>query len=251
MIFGLIFMTELLFDDGARLKSLLRHRGRGSFLRDRAAALLAERLDDVKRDFSDILFHGHPDVSLLGGWDVGRVQRHHLLLGSGVDEVLADSYDLIYSLLELHWDNNLHDRLLRFYFSLREGGLFQGCFIGGDSLVYLRDCLLRAEVEVCGGVSPRVIPFVDMAGLVGGLGGVGFVNPVVDREVLDVRYSDIYVLMRDLRVMGEGNFLVGRDRKFTSREVFERAGEIYRSEYSDGAGLIVRFELIFVHAWGG
>ncbi len=243
-------MGELLFDLEARRRGLLRHRKDNNFLRDRAELLLSERLLDIKqRDFGDILFHAHPDIALLGDWDSGRVLRHHLLLDSRIDEISVASYDLVYSLFELHWDNNLSDMLLRFYFSLRAGGLFQACFIGGESLVYLRDCLLRAESEISGGVSLRVIPFIDMRSFAGLVQGVGFIDSVVDREVLDVRYVDIYGLMRDLRVMGEGNFLLGRGMGFTNRKIFERAGEIYRDEYSDDDGLIVRFELIFVHGW--
>lgn len=242
-----------LFDLRARRLNLLRHLdcGGNNFLRDHAVALMQERIADVSRDFGDILLHAHPsiDLSLVNS---RLIKRCHLLLDGEDGDLLSlpvGGYDLFYSLLELHWLNNLRDDLLRIYFCLRDGGLFQGCFIGGGSLSALRDCLLRSEAEIYGGASNRVIPFYDMSFIVGLMSEIGFSFPVVDREVLNVRYSSIYSLMRDLRFMGESNFLSERRSVFTGRRLFERAGEIYADEYSDEDGLIVRFELIFVHAW--
>ena len=57
--------------------------------------------------------------------------------------------------------------------------------------------------------------------------------------------------MHDLRAMGEGNALAGRQRPRGARRLIDRAAEIYhQSEFGDMTGRITAtFEMIFLTGW--
>src|SRR3546814_12025674 len=78
------------------------------------------------------------------------------------DLFAAGSLDLVLSVLSLHWVNDLPGTLLQISRALKPDGLLLAAMIGGDSLRELRDALLRAELEVEDGVSPRVSPLADV-----------------------------------------------------------------------------------------
>ena len=44
----------------------------------------------------------------------------------------------------------------------KEGGLLLGIFLGGQTLNELRDSIASAEIELTGGISPRVLPMIDI-----------------------------------------------------------------------------------------
>src|SRR3546814_1036149 len=77
----------------------------------------------------------------------------------------AGSLDLVLSVLSLHWVNDLPGTLLQIGRALKPDGLLLAAMIGGDSLREPRDALLRAELEVEDGVSPRVSPLADVRDL--------------------------------------------------------------------------------------
>ena len=78
----------------------------------------------------------------------------------------------------------------------------------------------------------------------------GYALPVIDSERLSVTYDNIFKLMHDLRYMGEGNILHTRHKKFTRRDIFMKANEIYAKKYSDKNGrLEASFEIIFTLGW--
>src|SRR3546814_715697 len=113
------------------------------------------------------------------------------------------SLDLVLSVLSLHWVNDLPGTLLQISRALKPDGLLLAAMIGGDSLRELREALLRAELEVEEGVSPRVSPFADVRDIGALLQRAGFALPVVDVDSLTVTYPSALALMRDLRGMGE------------------------------------------------
>ncbi len=139
----------------------------------------------------------------------------------------SGSIDLIVSALTLHTIDDLPGTLIQIRRALKPDGLFLAALPGGDTLAELRDALSAAEIELTGGVSPRVIPLLDVRDLGGLLQRAGFALPVTDSERLTVRYDSMLGLIRDLRAMGATNPLYERSRKPTSRALFLRAAEIY------------------------
>jgi NADH dehydrogenase [ubiquinone] 1 alpha subcomplex assembly factor 5 len=163
----------------------------------------------------------------------------------------ASSIDLIVSPLSLHSVNDLPGALLQIRQSLKPDGVFIAAILGGETLYELRQCLNDAEIELTGGLSPRVAPFADKQQVGGLLQRAGFSLPVVDSDIVTVTYDSIFPLMKDLRLMGEGNAIAERSRRFSSRRLFLRAGELYAERFSEPDGQIrASFEVIFMLGWG-
>lgn len=160
------------------------------------------------------------------------------------------SLDLACSLLALHAVNDLPGALIQIRRSLRPDGLFIGCLLGGRTLQELRQVLLQAEAETTGGVSPRIAPFADLRDLGSLLQRAGLALPVVDSELVTVRYRDVLGLLRDLKAMGWANALTQRSRKPLRRDTLLRAGELYAEQFADPDGrLRATFEIVWLSGW--
>jgi len=237
------------------------------FLLREAGERLADRLSDVRRRFPLALDLGCRDGLLAGILDgrggierlIGAEPSFIMARRAGGAVVVAEeealpfapaSFDLILSLINLHWVGDLPGALLQIRQALKPDGLFLGVMFGLGTLAELRDCLLAAEAELRGGAGPRVSPFADLRDAAGLLQRAGFALPVADAERLTVTYPDALALMRDLRGMGEANALAARPRGFAGRALFPRAAALYAGRHEDSEGRIpARFQLIFLTGW--
>ena len=160
------------------------------------------------------------------------------------------SVDLVVSGLSLQFVNDLPGALAQIRRALKPDGLFVGAMPGGATLHELRDVLTQAEIEIFGGVSPRVAPFADVRDLGGLLQRAGFALPVADADIVNVTYATAFDLMRELRAMGAGNVLVERRRTPATRSFFVRAAEIYGERFATDEGRIqATFEIMTMTGW--
>jgi SAM-dependent methyltransferase len=160
------------------------------------------------------------------------------------------SLDLVISLLNLHWTNDLVGALIQIRRALKPDGLFLGALYGGDTLTELRQSLMQAEIDLHGGAGPRISPFADAIDGAGLLQRAGFALPVADIDRVTVRYDHPLKLMADLRAMGETNVLVERDRRPLTRAVLARMSEIYAERFALPDGRIpATFEIISLTGW--
>jgi len=247
-------------DLGRRRLARALAAGYPDFLLARAAEDLAERLDAVLRRFALAADLGTP---LPVAAPVLRAKAEALLrmaeaAGAGADIVgnlerlpfAAGSLDLAASLLTLHGVNDLPGALIQIRRALRPDGLFIGCLLGGRTLQELRQVLLEAEAETSGGASPRVAPFADLRDMGSLLQRAGFALPVVDSELVTVRYRDIFGLLGDLRAMGWANALTQRSRTGLRRETLARAALLYAERFADADGrLRATFEMVWLSGW--
>lgn len=230
------------------------------FLLQRAAGDLEDRLGAVLREFAVAADLGTalPVVAPVLAGRAGRLLRMAEAAAAPVDLVgdleslpfAAGSLDLAVSLLALHGVNDLPGAFIQIKRALRPDGLFMGCLLGGRTLQELRQTLLEAESETTGGVSPRVAPFADLRDLGGLLQRAGFALPVIDSEIVTVRYRDAFGLFRDLRAMGWANALVARRKTPSRRETLLRAAALYAEKFADPDGrLPATFEFVWVSGW--
>ncbi|WP_103335139.1 SAM-dependent methyltransferase [Pseudotabrizicola formosa] len=224
--------------------ALLRNRSRATefFLHDEVRAEVQERLIEVNRTFkSPAVVTGFP--ALWSGMGATVADDDLLALTPG-------AHDLVIHALCLHWANDPVGQLVQCRHALRPDGLVLALMFGGQTLHELRACLAEAEADVTGGLSPRVLPMGEIRDLGGLLQRAGFALPVADSFSKTVRYRDALHLMRDLRLMGEGNALSTRLRHPTRRSVLLRAAEIYQAQYADSEGRIpATFEIICLTGW--
>jgi SAM-dependent methyltransferase len=229
--------------------------GPESFLIDRVADELGERLSAVLRPFERAADLGTPTdavrrvlaasskVATIVGADSVAVDEEALPFADG-------SLDLVVSALSLQFVNDLPGTLIQIRRALKADGLLLAALIGGDSLIELREAFAEAESEIEGGVSPRVAPFADVRELGSLLQRAGFALPVVDSDRLTVRYQTVFALMRDLRRMGATNMLSERRRTPLRRATLQRMTEIYAQRFADSDGrLRATFEIAWLSGW--
>jgi SAM-dependent methyltransferase len=152
--------------------------------------------------------------------------------------------------MSLHWVNDLPGTLAQIRAALRPDGLFLAAMLGGETLHELRACLMEAELQESGGVSPRVSPFAELRDAGALLQRAGFALPVADRDRITVTYETPLKLLADLRGMGESNAVHERPRGFTKRSVLFRAAALYQERHGADDGRIpASFEVIYMHGW--
>ena len=237
-----------------------------AFLFDDVADRLMGRLLDIKRVFPAAIEigcrGGRADAlpSRRAGTDtLIRCDLSFEMARRGGGAVVADEealpfrdacVDLVYSNLSLHWVNDLPGALLQIRRALKPDGLFLGAMLGGGTLAELRNCLMEAENETAGGVSPRVSPFAELRDVAGLLQRAGFALPVADRDSIVVTYESLPRLLADLRGMGETNAICKRQRHFTRRETLMRTAAHYASRFAQADGRIpATFDIVFMHGW--
>ena len=255
-----IFDTTLA---AARLKRAIK-AGYEPFLLIRAADDLKERLATLKRSFDRAIDIGTPtslaEKAMLECGQVNHVVRlvpegGAAMPGEAMMQLEAlpirdSTADLIVSLLALQGVNDLPGALIQMRRALKPDGLLLACLFGGATLSELRQTLLETEVALTGGASPRVAPFVDMRDMGGLLQRAGFALPVADVETLNVRYDDIFALMRDLRAMWLTNTLLDRSRKPVTRRFWMEAARRYAARFADADGRIrASFDMVWVSGW--
>jgi SAM-dependent methyltransferase len=250
--------APLLFDHAlmqARARRRMRLNGGADFLFRRAAEDLADRLQPVLRPFPVIADIGTPHEAFARTLkairpDATATRIALNLLQRETLDLPAEAFDLVTSGLALQHANDLPGALIQIRRALRPDGLFIGCLAGGATLTELRQSLTEAESEISGGISPRVFPFADVRDMGGLLQRAGFALPVADSETITVRYANIFSLMSDLRAMGATNVLDERSRRFTSRNLFLKAADVYQRRFSDPDGKIrATFEIIWLTGW--
>ena len=236
-------MTRSLFDDHAR--QLRRDRaarlGSDLFLHARSFDDCLDRLADIQVNFTNALIAGCADPRWREA--LSAIVTH--VSTADPRSVAPRSFDLCLSIGELETANDVQAAAFALRHVLRPGGLLIGAIVGGNSLPRLRAAMLAAD-RAEGGATPRFHPSIDGPSLAALLTSVGFTQPVVDVDRVDVAYPDLDRLVSDLRAMGCTNILTERSR----RPITRRGMDIARSAFGAGtAPKIERFELLHFAAW--
>jgi SAM-dependent methyltransferase len=237
--------------------------GPATFLLDRVAGDLSDRLDAVLRRFETAVDLGTPTPA------VRRALRTKAAVGQmiAVDAlapadgglaIVADealplreaSLDLVVSALALQFVNDLPGTLAQVRRALKPDGLLLAALLGGDTLTELRQAFAAAEAEIEGGVSPRVAPFADLRDIGALLQRAGFALPVTDVDRITARYPTPFALLRDLRRMGATNALAERRRVPLRRATLVRMAQLYAERFADPDGRVrATFEVIWLSGW--
>jgi NADH dehydrogenase [ubiquinone] 1 alpha subcomplex assembly factor 5 len=236
-----------------------------NFLMEWAGKQITDRLRDVTKNFPLALQMGlrtpqgfADDLAATGKIEtlIGMDAARKLLKPGNIcadEEFLPfkdQSLDLVINVMGLHSTNDLPGTLIQIRRALKPDGLFLAALFGGESLMELRQSLMQTEIEMKGGMSPRVFPFADKPQMGALMQRAGFALPVVDSEIVTVTYPDMFGLLKDLRFMGEGNAILKRDRTYPGREFFAKAAEFYAKNFSEEDGRVrASFEVIFLIGW--
>jgi SAM-dependent methyltransferase len=256
--------SPLIFD-----RALIRARARraaalgpATFLIDRVAAELAERLAVVMREFPLAVDLGTPTDAvrdaLADNAAIGMLVAASAL-ARRAPAIVADeealplrdaSLDLVVSALALQFVNDLPGTLIQIRRALVPDGLLLAALAGGETLTELRQAFAAAEAEIEGGISPRVVPFADLRDMGALLQRAGFALPVTDVDRVTARYPSPIALLHDLRRMGAANPLIERSRRPLKRATLARMVEVYGERFSDRDGRVrATFEIVWLSGW--
>ena len=223
------------------------------FLFEWAINNIRDRLDIIKRDFKSIVQLGGRGGSIINDAVVCDLNDAFLPNNIADEEFILlapQSVDMLISALDLHSVNDLPGTLLQIKNALKPDGLFIAALFGGETLHELRTSLSETEMELRGGLSPRVFPFADKQEMGALLQRAGFSLPVVDSEIVTVTYENMFKLLSDIRGMGEGNIIAARDKRYVGKEFFIKAAQHYAENFSESDGRIAAsFEIIFLIGW--
>ncbi|MEZ5999372.1 methyltransferase domain-containing protein [Hyphomonas sp.] len=241
-----------------------------AFLKERVSRDIADRVQDTPRTFERALDLGCHDGRLArilsGTGRVSSVAASDLspamvdaaraagteahMLDEETPDLSSGGYDLIVSALSLHWVNDLPGTLVRLRQGLKPDGLFLGALFGAGTLAELRECLMEAETEISGGVSPRLSPLPGLKDMADLMQRAGFALPVADRDTVVVRYRDPARLLTDLKGMGEQTALAPGMIRPLPRAVLSRALDLYRERHAEPDGRVrASFEIVHVSGW--
>jgi NADH dehydrogenase [ubiquinone] 1 alpha subcomplex assembly factor 5 len=215
------------------------------FLKAELCERLADRLEDITRDFPVALelgCHSGQLQRVLGGR--GGIQRlvqcdlaeQMVRAASGDHKLVADeeflpfapeSFDLVMSAGSLHWVNDLPGTLVQIRRILKPDGLFLAVLPGPNSLRFV-------EVRDAGNLLARA----------------GFALPVADHDTLNLTYEHPLKLLRELKAMGENNHLISQEKAVLSKSFFAELCEHYLSHYAlDNGRISATIELVTLTSW--
>jgi SAM-dependent methyltransferase len=252
-----VFDRQLLRRRQARAVAL----GQSTFLVDRVAEDLSERLSTILRRFELAVDLGTPDDAARRALAESGKVGGMVAAGASIEsaDVVCDeealpfrdgALDLVVSALALHLVNDLPGTLVQIRRALKPDGLFLAALLGGETLTELRQSFAAAEAEVEDGASPHVAPFADLRELGALLQRAGFALPVTDVDRVTVRYGSPLALMHDLRRMGATNVLIERRRRPLRRATLARMMEVYGERFADADGRIrATYEIVWLSGW--
>lgn len=260
----LIFDRNLLFKRRSHIATSLT---KADFLIKHSLADILERLNEMTKKFPVILNLGSRNgygycelLSHLGtekvintDLSVSLLKNNPNLNKLAIDEenlCFADNqFDLIVSVLNLHLINDLPGCLIQLKNSLKPGGVLIASLFGERNLNELRTSLLKTELNLLGGISPRMMPMIELKQLGGLLQRAGFSMPIVDKDTIEVHYPSPLNLLYDLKNMGETNILFNRNKKYVGKEFWQKFNDNYIDDYShDQNSVIANFEILTLTA---
>ena len=225
-----------------------RRGGMADVLHRIAADEIEDRLAEVNRPFtSEAVVTGFPDL-----WRALRPGAAVIVADEETLALVPGAHDLVIHAMALHWSDDPVGQIVQCRRALRPDGLFIGVCMGGETLTELRAALTRAEAEVTGGLSPRVLPMGEIRDLGALLGRAGLALPVADLLRQRASYRDLPHLARDLRAMGETNAMAARLRLPTRRALIGQAAANYAADFpdrDDPSRIRATYDLVFLTGW--
>lgn len=239
---------------------LARHwRRRRADINDFVTALvlndLQERLQTLLRPIEKAVILGADSAALPTSGRTGKAdfgyERVSTLDSDGQLPALPRSgYELIVSVLDLQAINDVPGYLAQLSRQLKPDGLFLAAALGGNSLTELREAFLVADMQLSGGASPRVAPFIQVRDGGGLLQRAGLALPVADVETHIVRYAHPLALMAEIKALGAANPLVERPRGLMTPRHLAAAAAAYQARHADADGRVrATLDILWLSGW--
>jgi SAM-dependent methyltransferase len=217
----MLFDRDLLKQNRARV---LKSGVKNHFLVDEIRSRIAENIELLNRKFENIL----------------EINEENF-------DYCESSFDLVFSVLDFHYVNEIPQYLIKVKNILKPGGIFIASFFGEENLSELAHVLHVTENEIYNGVSPRMPPTIDVKTAAALLQKAGFQNPISDFDRIEVEYSDPLNLLKDIKSMAQGNIMNQRSRRFFTKKFLEKISQNYLKLYQNSEGKVpANFEIVTI-----
>lgn len=223
-----LFDRQLLRQNRARaLKNYQDH----NFLVHEIANRIIENINNLNLEFENIL-----ELGAMDGYLSSNLTAKNKVTGDDDNLNFEDeSFDLVVSNLNMHFINDVPIFLMDVKRILKNDGIFIASFFGEENLSELAHVLHLVQNERFGGVSPMMPPTIDVKTAANLLQKAGFENPISDFDKVEVFYSDISNLFKDIKNMGQGNVLHARSRRLFTKGFLQEICKKYFDEYADSS----------------
>lgn len=161
------------------------------------------------------------------------------LAHSGLDQ---QSLDLVWSNMALHWHPEPHEVLAEWRRILKTGGLAMFSCLGPGSLIELRNAVAHAQLDTA---TPQFVDMHDFGDL---LVDYGFMDPVMDQEVITLTYRTPMKLLDDMRILG-GNPSIDRRGGLVGRQWRQRLLQALEAQRHKDGTIHLTLEVSYGHAW--
>lgn len=147
------------------------------------------------------------------------------------------------SVLELQFINDIPSFFIDIKHRMNSSDIFLCFFLGGSSFKELRERLEKLDLEVLGGIGPKVAPMIAIkdAGMLAQK--AGFKNIVADSEVVQIEYECLEPMLKDISSLGLGNCLVSRNKSYLGKNYITQL-----KQSIDAKTLTLDFEIISLQA---
>ncbi len=215
---------------------------KADFLIKRSFENILERLSEMSREFPRVWNLGsrieikeqlkHKGVIEIIQSDISPDSLNILRIDEENIPILEQKFDLIISILNLHLVNDLPGCLVRLKENLSQNGVLIASIFGGNNLQELRETITETELNLFGGISPRMTPNIEIKQLGGLMQRAGFLSPVIDSDIIEVHYKSPIDLLYDIKNMGEANILLDRNKSYLGKNFWQFFSKNYINNFS-------------------
>jgi len=174
----------------------------------------------------------------------GRWLRRPVCVCADIESLpFADaSVDLLLSNVAIQWCNNLQQTFNEFMRVLTPGGLLMFTTFGPDTLYELRHAWSAVDSE------RHTSTFIDMHDIGDMLVNAHFADPVMDADRMQLTYTSVKGLVKDLKMLGAHNAASSRAKGMTGRQRWQGMCDAYENFRVDNR-LPATYEVVYGHAW--
>ncbi len=151
-----------------------------------------------------------------------------------------DSVDVVFANMLIHWCNekDVFSEAMRI---LKPGGLLIMSALGETSLVELKQAWLSVDKQA------HVHDFPALHNLGDDLLNLGFIEVVVNAEIITLTYQDVIALMKDIKASGGHNVIESRKKGLMSREQLKKLSDAY-DNFRENDRLPASYEVVYLRA---
>lgn len=160
-----------------------------------------------------------------------------------------NTFNSICSTQSLHFVNDIPGALVQARSSLKKNGVYIASFLGVQTAQEIKALLYEVEDHFTGKVLARFHPLIESTEMPPLLQRVGFFNPIIETETIDISYTSLESLLFHLRQENLTSSLIARNKGFTSPRLMEKVSSALLKKIS--FPLNIPYEIIYISAQAG